>query len=97
MQNTRELHTLKLGAGQPVSAIRGIVFVVLVVGLSLHLSGQVSVSISPSVVTLGTLATQSFTATVTGSTNTAVTWQVNGVNPHSSDRSGRSNNGIRHS
>src|SRR5215467_15188363 len=48
------------------------------------LAGQVSVSISPSLVTLGTMATQSFTATVTGSTNTAVTWQVNGVSGGSS-------------
>jgi len=41
--------------------------------------GQVAVSISPSLATLATLATQQFTATVTGTTNTAVTWQVNGV------------------
>ena len=40
---------------------------------------QVSVTISPTTVTLATLATQPFTATVSGSTNTAVTWQVNGV------------------
>lgn len=44
-----------------------------------QLSAQVSVSISPTLVTTATLATQPFTATVTGSTNTAVTWQVNGV------------------
>ena len=43
------------------------------------LAAQVSVAISPSLITIATLATQSFTATVTGSTNTAVTWQVNGV------------------
>src|SRR5579884_2969875 len=41
--------------------------------------GQVSVSISPSTVTLATLATQQFTATVSGNANTAVTWEVNGV------------------
>src|SRR5215472_10748764 len=76
MQSRRSPRSLKLGLGRAVSAMR---FTVLVVGLSIHLAGQVSVSISPSVVTLGTLATQSFTATVTGSTNTAVTWQVNGV------------------
>jgi len=40
---------------------------------------QVSVTISPSTATLATLATQPFTATVSGSTNTAVTWQVSGV------------------
>ncbi len=41
---------------------------------------QVSVSISPSTATLATLATQPLTATVSGSTNTTVTWQVSGVN-----------------
>ena len=81
MQSRRSPRSLKLGLGRAVSAMR---FTVLVVGLSIHLAGQVSVSISPSVVTLGTLATQSFTATVTGSTNTAVTWQVNGVSGGSS-------------
>jgi hypothetical protein len=45
---------------------------------------QVVVTISPSTVTLATLATQSFIATVTGSTNTAVTWEVNGVSGGSS-------------
>src|SRR5215471_15519518 len=40
---------------------------------------QVSVSISPATVTLATLATQSFTATVSGSTDTAVAWEVNGI------------------
>jgi hypothetical protein len=40
---------------------------------------QVSVTISPASVTLATLATQQFTATVSGTTNTAVSWQVNGV------------------
>lgn len=40
---------------------------------------QVSVIISPTTATLATLATQPFTAIVSGSTNTAVTWQVNGV------------------
>lgn len=49
---------------------------------------QVSVSISPSVVSLATLATQSFTATVSGSSNTAVTWQVNGIS------GGNSTNGL---
>jgi len=39
----------------------------------------VSVSVSPSSASVQTSATQQFTATVTGSSNTAVTWQVNGV------------------
>lgn len=55
-------------------------FLVCVLGfVSLSLSAQVSVTISPSTITLATLATQSFTATVSGSTNIGVTWQVNGV------------------
>jgi hypothetical protein len=39
----------------------------------------VSVSVSPAVATLPVLGTQSFVATVLYSSNTAVTWQVNGV------------------
>ncbi len=64
------------------------VLALLVLGLSNHLFAQVTVTISPSTVTLATLATQAFTATVTGSTNTAVTWQVNGLN------GGSSSNGV---
>lgn len=48
------------------------------------LAAQVSVAISPSTITLGTMATQPFTATVSGSSNTGVTWQVNGVSGGSS-------------
>lgn len=40
---------------------------------------QVSVAISPSSLTTATNATETFTATVAGTTNTAVTWEVNGV------------------
>jgi hypothetical protein len=60
---------------------RAVVFVLAVLSTSLttQLSAQVSVSLSPSLATMATLATQSFTATVSGSSNTAVTWQVNGV------------------
>lgn len=39
----------------------------------------VAVNISPASASVQTAATQQFTATVTGSANTAVTWQVNGV------------------
>lgn len=45
---------------------------------------QVSVAISPSSLTTATNATETFTATVTGTTNTAVTWEVNGVQGGSS-------------
>jgi len=51
----------------------------LFVVLQDYAQAQVSVTISPTTATLATLANQPFTATVSGSTNTAVTWQVNGV------------------
>jgi hypothetical protein len=40
---------------------------------------QVTVTVTPGAPTVNNFATQQFTATVTGSTNTAVTWQVNTV------------------
>ena len=42
-------------------------------------SQNVTVSVVPSTVTLTTFGKQAFTQTVTGTTNTAVTWQVNSV------------------
>jgi hypothetical protein len=58
--------------------------ILIIASLSGSLAAQVSVSITPSSITLGTLATQAFTATVSGSSNTGVTWQVNGVSGGSS-------------
>jgi len=63
-------------ASMPVDVLS---IMLLLVFLSASLRAQVSVSISPSIINLGTMATQPFTATVTGSGNTAVNWQVNGV------------------
>jgi hypothetical protein len=40
---------------------------------------QVTVAVTPATPTVNNFATQQFTATVTGTTNTAVTWQVNTV------------------
>src|SRR5580700_11835727 len=40
---------------------------------------NVTVSVVPSTVMLTTFGKQAFTQTVTGTTNTAVTWQVNSV------------------
>lgn len=40
---------------------------------------QVSVTVTPATPTVNNFATQQFTAAITGSTNTAVTWQVNAV------------------
>ncbi len=67
---------LKLNRGRRVFAASVAILVSLVVGRS---QAQVTVTISPTLITMATSATQPFTATVTGSTNTAVTWQVNGV------------------
>jgi hypothetical protein len=44
------------------------------------LDSGVSISVSPANVNLGFSQTQQFTATVTGSSNTKVTWQAGGVN-----------------
>lgn len=56
------------------------VAVIVFAGILCQLAvAQVHVSISPALATVATLASQQFTATVTGTTNTAVTWQVNGV------------------
>jgi alpha-D-ribose 1-methylphosphonate 5-triphosphate synthase subunit PhnG len=46
--------------------LTGLCLIVVLAGLSTQLFAQVSVTISPSVVTLATSATQSFTATVNG-------------------------------
>ncbi len=43
------------------------------------IGAAVSVSVSPTTASVQVSATQSFTPTVTGSTNTNVTWSVNGV------------------
>lgn len=48
----------------------------------------VSVTISPTSATIGYSATQQFTATVSGSTNTAVTWTVSNANSSSSTQIG---------
>ena len=74
MKSSNFLHAVKPG---PPALV--FVLAVLSTCLTTQLSAQVSVNISPSLATMATLATQSFTATVSGSSNTAVTWQVNGV------------------
>lgn len=83
MKSSKLPHAVKPGPGSVV-----LVLFALWICFSAQLSAQVSVSISPSVVTLATLATQPFTATVSGSTNTGVTWQVSGVT------GGNSTNGL---
>src|SRR5207244_12898072 len=53
--------------------------VVEIVGCGSVSTIPVSVAISPTSATVGAGGTQQFTATVTNTNNTAVTWQVNGV------------------
>src|SRR5579864_613813 len=81
MKTSNPLHAVQ----QPIrkTLLMGLA-VLIAASLATPTVAQVSVTISPSVITVATMATQSFTATVSGSTNTAVTWQVNGVNGGSS-------------
>src|SRR5690242_384547 len=78
------MKTSKLSHAVPQRLLLIALAVLIVAGLATPSIAQVSVTISPSVITLATMATQSFTATVSGSTNTAVTWQVNGISGGSS-------------
>lgn len=47
--------------------------------VTLNPPAPVTIAISPTVITVAPAATQQFNATVSNSSNTAVTWQVNGV------------------
>ena len=48
-------------------------------GVTAHVDGGIAVNVTPATGTLRAAAQQPFTATVTGTTNTGVTWSVNGV------------------
>src|SRR5882672_11497458 len=73
--------------GRPMGSKRrlpGVVSCDLLIILSVLLFSQlsfaaVSVTISPTSASLGQATTQKFTATVKGSSNTGVTWKVNGI------------------
>lgn len=78
MKSSNCRNTVKLGSRSASVILLGVLVIVLT-GPTIQLSAQVAVTLSPSVLSVGTMATQPFTATVTGSTNTAVTWQVSGV------------------
>lgn len=79
MKNTGFAQRSRIGSGRWTVPARMAVLILFAGGFSPLVLSQVSVTISPTLVTLATLATQQFMATVTGTTNTAVTWQVNGV------------------
>src|SRR5438876_5268559 len=57
-------------------------------------SSGVTVAISPASATLAPQQTQQFTATVSGTTNTAVTWSVDGINGGNSTTGTISNTGL---
>ncbi len=88
MKSSSPLYAEASCVAQQICVLRIAVLVSLAVVLSSCAAAQVSVTISPSVITLATMATQPFTATVTGSSNTTVTWQVNSVS------GGNSTNGL---
>ena len=69
---------LRIGAGR-MALVQVGVLMLLVGGFPHGTAAQVTISISPTSATVATLATQQFTATVTGTTNTAVSWEVNSV------------------
>jgi len=48
-------------------------------GVTAHVDGGILVNVTPATGTLRAASQQPFTATVTGTTNTGVTWSVNGV------------------
>lgn len=86
MKSSNVAHAMTLGLGR-ISVITAAILILAFAGLASS-EAQVSVTISPSLITMATLATQSFTATVSGSSNTGVTWQINGVS------GGNSTNGM---
>jgi hypothetical protein len=83
-----------IGVRREIFATLLALLILVVAGFSRCLVAQVTVTVSPTLITLATLATQQFTATVTGTTNTAVTWEVNGVAGGNSAAGLISTNGI---
>jgi hypothetical protein len=61
--------------------------------VTLAVANPVNVTVAPASISLMASAAQKFTATVLNSTNTSVTWQVNGVNGGSSSNGTISTNG----
>lgn len=66
-------------AGNQLVSLQGVFLALLISAFCTRALAQVSVTISPSLASVATMATQTFTATVSGTSNTAVTWQVSGV------------------
>jgi hypothetical protein len=57
-------------------------------------TNSVTVTVSPGTMTLETFEKQTFSATITGSSNSAVTWQVNGVTGGSTTTGGITSAGV---
>ena len=92
----------RLGDPERIS-VRGklwAIFCVIVVGSLPGCGGSsttlpnVTITISPSVATLGLAGQQQFTATTSGTTNSSVTWEVNGVTGGNSTIGTISNTGL---
>jgi len=77
--NSRLDQFLRIKSSRAILPARATIGLLLLSAFSQGLLAQVKVTVSPGLITLATLATQQFKATVTGTANNAVTWQVNGV------------------
>jgi len=63
----------------PLSKRTNVFFLAFVVFVALNASARVHVSISPQSATVAVMVSNSSWATVSGTTNTAVTWSVDGT------------------
>src|SRR5258708_37589846 len=79
MKTSRFAQGSRIGLRRETFAVQIALLILAVAAFPQRSAAQVSVTISPTLVTLATLATQQFKTTVSGTANTAVTWEVNGV------------------
>jgi hypothetical protein len=79
MKTSRFAPGSRIGLRRETFAVQNALLILVVAAFPQRSAAQVRVTISPTLVTLATLATQQFKATVSGTANTAVTWEVNGV------------------
>src|SRR5260370_29865188 len=94
MKTSRFAQGSRIGVRRETFAVQIALLILAVAAFSQRPAAQVSVTISPTLVTLATLATQQFKATVSGTANTAVTWEVNGVAGGNSSAGLISTNGL---
>jgi len=94
MKTSRFAPGSRIGLRRETFAVQIALLILVVAAFSQRPAAQVSVTISPTLVTLATLATQQFKATVSGTANTDVTWEVNGVAGGNSSAGLISTNGL---